>query len=207
MALASLLLATVLFAQSPVKLTHTYVKDQKVTYTLSLKDDSQGIEVAGDVTFTATDEKGAHAVSSPSMKVSKDGNELATTDLSSDKIVLDAKGIAANYEFNERGIGLIIPTICGFLPDKEVEPKALFDIKEKRDNYTLEGNGKLLEITEKDGTKLATIEYTLEVKPGDEQPAILKVKSVIDMKTGQLVSSSGTIDIENRTNQISVKRK
>lgn len=207
MALASLLLTTVLLAQQPVKLSHTYVKDQKVTYALTLNIPDQGLEISSDLTFTTKDDKGTHEAKSPAVVIKKDGAEVASNELTIDKLALDPKGLAPTYEFNDTGIAIIIANMCAYMPDKEVAEGATFAVSEKKENYTVEGNGKLLSIEEKDGKKLATVELTLDVAPTSEKPGHLVVKSVFDLATGQLVSSKGTVDIENGKVEITIKRK
>lgn len=207
MALASLLLATVLVAQPPVKLSHSYVKDQKVTYALSLNIADQGLEISGDLTFTTKDDKGNHEAKSPGVAIKKDGAEVSKSELTVDKLPLDSKGLAPNYEFNDTGIAIIIANICGYLPDKEIAEGGSFDVNEKKENYTIQGNGKLLSIEEKDGKKLAKIELKLDVAPTSENPGHLVVESVFDVATGQLVSSKGTVDIDNGKVDIKIERK
>lgn len=207
MALASLLLATVLVAQQPVKLSHTYVKDQKVTYALTITDSNQGLEITSDLTFTTKDDKGTHEAKSPAVVIKKDGAEVASNELTVEKLTLDSKGLAPTYEFNDTGIAIIIANLCAYMPDKEVAEGATFDVNEKKENYTVQGNGKLLSIGEKDGKKLATVELKLDVAPTSENPGHLVVKSVFDIATGQLVSSKGTVEIDSGKIEVSITRK
>jgi len=207
MALVSLLLATTLIAAEPVKLTHTYVKDTKSAYALELKLEGADGRISGDVTFTALDSSGSHSMSCPSMKMAMFGSEQSI-DASLDKLTLDSKGLAKSLTFDERGIAVIIPTIFGFLPDAAVEVGKSFDIKEKRDDYSLSGSGKLLEVIEKDGVKTAVIEYKMSVEPASEaEPGTFAFTSTFDVATGQLISSKGKVDVGANKTEVTLKKK
>lgn len=210
MALTSLLAITALLVQTggPVKLAHSYKKDAKTTYALEITiADGQG-KVSGDVTFTALDADGNHKVSAPKLALSMQGME-DTREFNADKVKIDAKGLVEQLEFNETGIALILPTVLAYLPGSSIEKDKSFDVKEKRENYTMEGTGKLISLAEKDGKQLATVEYSISIQPNEQSDAgVLKFKSTFEVETGQLVSSEGTAEIgQDAASPFKVKRK
>jgi hypothetical protein len=205
MPLASLLLATVLATQAPVKLAHTYVVDQSVTYSFDLNIHDE-MSFVGDITFKTLDSKGNHQVSAPDIKVKMGGNE-EKRDYKSDKVLLDSHGLAGSYEFNDTDIPFIVSTLCGYLPNKEVTKDAKFTFEDKFENYSLKGTGTLLELAEKDSKQTATIDYEIHVSPSAESEGILRIKSTFDVATGQLISCKGKVEIEGQESNVTVKRK
>jgi hypothetical protein len=210
MALLSVLLATALLGQgpAPTKLAHTYVKDQKSVYALEVKLPDEVGQITAEITFVDLDTEGNRSISAPKIILSANGGET-TNNLESPKTKFDERGLTNNLEFNDTGIAVIIPSILSYLPATSVEKDKEFQIKEKRENYTLDGTGKLIDLTEKDGKQLATIEYKLSLKPTEEaEPGVFAFKSVFEIATGQLVSSQGTVEIgPGQSMPIIIKRK
>lgn len=198
MALTTLLIATLLAAQSPAKLAHTYAKDTKATYSIEVKvPDGDGV-ITSDVTFTSLDAEGNHKVSAPKVSVSMGGSEQ-TAELNIEKIKFDANGLVEQLEFSETGVALILPTVLSYLPNSSVEKNKSFEVKEKRESYTLEGSGKVIEYKEKEGKSQVVIEYKISLTPGGAEPGQLTFKSTFDVATGQLLLSEGTVEIGSQS--------
>lgn len=208
MALVSLLLATALMGQAPVKLAHTYVKDQKTVYAMELKFPEGMGQITADIIFVTLDTDGNHSISVPKLTMAAGGEETTKT-YESAKTKFDDKGLTEELEFDETGVAVILPSVMSYLPAASIEKDKEFEVKEKREKYTLEGKGKLIELAEKDGKQLVTIEYKLTLQPsGKDEPGVLTFTSIFEVATGQLVSSKGTAEIgQTPSTPISVVRK
>ncbi|MEQ1822250.1 MAG: hypothetical protein ABL949_07060 [Fimbriimonadaceae bacterium] len=204
MPIASVLFALALTTQGPIKLSNTFIKDSKTTYSVTLSIDEA--EISGDVTFEATDDKGKAVAKSNGIKMKMGGNEMDGSALEQ-ALKFDEKGLANGLEFENDKSAVAVICFAGYCPNAEVKVDSLFEIDEKREGYTIKGTGKLIEVKEVDGKKQATLDYNMTVKPGDGSDGIAKFKSVIDIATGKLISADGTLDIEGRTGTMKIKRK
>jgi hypothetical protein len=201
-------ITSVLFAialtQSPIKLANTFIKDSKVTYSVTLTIDDA--EISGDVTFESTDDKGKAVAKSDGIKMKMGGNQMDGAALEQ-ALKFDEKGLANGIEFENDKAAVAVICFAGYCPNQEIKPDSPFEIDEKREGYTIKGTGKLLEVKEVDSKKQAIMEYNMTIKPGDGSDGIAKFKSIIDIATGKLVSAEGTLDVEGRAGTIKIKRK
>lgn len=208
MSLATLLLVVVA-AQSPLKLSHTYVVDESSTFALEAKMAEFSMEITGDVVFKVLDADGNHTVSCSNGLV-KGGGQETPAEFKIDKLKIDKHGLAEKLHFGGMENMVVFPTIMGYLPAAELEKDKAFEIKEKRSNYTMEGTGKLLAVSENEGKQLAKIEYKVTVTPVGQEandPRELTFTSTFDAKTSKLLSSDGKAVIGGRTAELKVKRK
>ena len=205
----SLLALTLLFLTADqVKLTHVFAADESSTYEMKAVDLKDDVTLSAKITFKVTGKtesgKTPISVSSPSVALTSKGQSAGEQKLDS-KLLFDAHGMPLEAETEKGEIVVLMISTAGYLPDSEVEVGKTFDIKWSAGGNSLEGLGTLDKVEEKDGKKLATIKIQADLKPGDHK-AVVDFTSVVEIATGQLVSSTGTFKAEGTLLDVTIKR-
>lgn len=195
-------------AADKVKLTHVYVADDTNDYEFKGKmEGGPAIEFSGSLKLKvikpADDGTAESEWSVPQMSVMMDGSPMPGMEgLDPLKTTVDAHGMPSALTVEGPDFIYTIFAGCHFLPNSEVEAGADYtvDWADKNKAATLKGKGKLLEIKEQDGKKVAVVETKVSLLPeGQDTPGELEVKSEFWVETGKMIKSEGKVTIEDGT--------
>ncbi|MCH8274478.1 MAG: hypothetical protein IH851_06795 [Armatimonadetes bacterium] len=114
------------------------------------------------------------------------------------QVKCDLHGMPAMLDVEEEGRSFVVFAITGFVPAKEVKVGDKFKVQwtSPDKNASVTGNGKLTEMTEIGGRKVAKLEYEVEAYPNTEDPGYLKFTSYVDVENGKLVKAEGSVSTE-----------
>lgn len=211
MVFKTLLALTLLAAGADsVKLSRTYAPEATTVYEVSAVDKGHDLGLEGKLTFKVAgkteDKKTPVSVTSPSIAVMKGGTAVDDQGLD-EKLKFDNHNMPLELEVNGPQSAIIIVAIAGYLPDADVEVGKAYDIKWESGNTKLQGKGTLEKIEEKDGKKIATIKIAAELFPGDDDKGTLSLTSTLDLSTGDLLTSTGSVVIESQNDFVVTIKK
>jgi hypothetical protein len=98
-------------------------------------------------------------------------------------------------------------SVASYLPAKPLEVGEMFKVawKSKVDGSKIDGDGKLVEVIEKDGKKLAHLRSKVDFLPGNQKDgADMEIDSTFDLSTGWLVDSKVKGTVPNGTFLLSI---
>lgn len=191
-----------------VKLGHVYVADDTDNYSFKGKmEGGPAIEFSGSLSLKvikpAEDGTAEAEWSVPTLSVLMDGSPMPGMEgIDPLKGTVDAHGMPATLTVMGADFIYTIFAGCHFLPNAEVETGIDYtvDWADKNKSSTLKGNGKLLEVKEQDGKKIAVVESKVSLLPeGQQTPGEMEIKSEFWLDSGRMIKSEGKVTIEDGT--------
>lgn len=214
----SVIAATAVLAVAPapvenVKLTRKYAADESHTFALNSQMTGNGAEVTIDAEIVfkvqRLNEKGAQlSMSAPKFKMVMDGEDTGQTGPDALLSDFNSEGIPEVMSTQDYAWIYILAASAGFAPKGEVAVGKPFQVEwdSKDKSSSVKGTGKLTELLEKDGKKVAKIEYELEVSPNDPTPGKVRCVTYLEQGTAAPISCEGTVEVEGGMIKFNVKR-
>lgn len=212
----ALILATAIAAQGPAgadekfNLTRNYIVGDEARYALEMSlGDSERATATVAVKVAKTMETGADL----KLKVEKfaflhDGGDVGIPAPSDRTQRHDKYGLPTSVSVEEAEFIFVLLAMPAYLPGQMLRAGEGFDIKwEAPDkSFKWEGKATLVEVTTTDGKRIAKIKATADGTPHGETTGHVEYTSFIDLADGKLVSTKGTIRIEDQTGNFEVKK-
>ncbi len=208
LAKCALTLVVLMAGADPIDLSRTLEEGSTRTYTVSALDKERGASLEGKLTIkalsatkagkTSIQVTGRSSMTGPNGDTQEDEFDVKTS--------VDLRGMPEELSVESNQVVATLLCLAGYVPGKPVDIGKEFDIDWKSGEKSLTGKGTLTLIEEKDGVKIATVKQKSTFKPGDDAPGELELVSLIEAKTGVLISCSGKVVIEGQaTLEVNIK--
>lgn len=128
------------------------------------------------------------------------GSDTGAASPEKQSVLLDKRGVPGRLEVKEASWIYAIVLLAGYCPG-EVETGKEFPIEwsTKDKSLSVKGVGKLVEIQDVAGEKVAVIKGKIKVNVADDVPGEIEYTSKISVSSGKLLSSEGKLRIEDGT--------
>ena len=196
-----------------VKLVRSYKMDEVQTYAIDVDADAGGQEMKLKTEVVFKIKKSSEDGADISMSVQKfnmtaGGNDTGSSGPGEMSSPFDKFGMPHVMATNNESWVYILASMAGLVPGKEVSLGETWDVNwaSKDGELTSKGKGKAVELVERDGQKCVKIEYTLEIKPHDEDAGNVKCTTFVAQDTSAPVACDGTVDVDGGTIKFKVKR-
>ncbi len=190
----------------PVSIKRVYALADKDTFTIKATlEVGSTAEITSDIIVKIdklADDKKANAVLSvANYKSTMDNGEEPEPF----NAVLDEHGMGDAFTEHGNQIVFSIFEVLSFVPGSSLKPGDDYSFDLKLSNGSITGKGKLKEVKDVEGKKVAFLEWTCTVSPPGGGDVDMKVKSQVDAATGKVLKSdaellqgavTGTISLE-----------
>jgi hypothetical protein len=128
--------------------------------------------------------------------MSMDDNEMGGDPPAKFSTKLDRHGLPEQLHVRDESWIYALLSFAAYAPGQAVKDQSFkIDWQTKDGNLKVRGSGKLIELQEEGGEKIAVIKYTVNVKPEGEDEGDLEYTSKISVSSGKLVSCEGKVAI------------
>lgn len=214
--LASLALGLLAPQTETVSITKSYKEKEVARYTFTLEGDMHGETMKASASIQTTLdkilEKGKAQISLKlsDFKMEMGANTAPAPAALDTSAVFDAQGFPDKVAVKDAEFIVALYAMAGLLPEKPLakDASAPIDWTASDKSMTLKGKITLLGTSEVGGKKTAQLEIALTAAPDGDSPGKVKLKSTIDLATGALIESNGTVEIgDEDTVKIAFKAK
>jgi hypothetical protein len=205
-ALAMTPMQTPTVSTDPVTISHVYALTDDDKYTLDVKLDMGGsAEMSADLEEKVDKLDGKKAaVTITATNFKSDMGDGTTPDPFKD--TLDEHHVGTHLA-HEADLVYSVFEVMSVAPAKPLKAGDSYMVELTLDEGTISESGKMVEIKDVDGRRIASIEATSTVAPASGNPATLKIKKQVDVATGKVVKAQADLDMGNGTGTITLDAK
>lgn len=175
--------------------SHSFKKDESVSYVIELSGDLGGAELKGKIELSSTTkeltEKGAKvSVEVTTSKLTVDGAEFPGDDLLGKyTIELDEHGAPKTMESSGARSVVYLLFLTAYLPKASLNVSDSFEISAKCDDFSYQGKGNYAADEKWEGKNVAVLKTKCTFTPGSQESGPIEGKLMFDLETGKIVAS------------------